>query len=84
MIHRVNDYERTIFHPDKALTTELCPFTEAQAAEIDSVLETDGLSIIDAIRLYQKWNNAALRYSTSSGVQYSYSIPFVRKKYTDA
>ena len=84
MTHRVKDYERTVFHPDKALITELCPFTEAQAAEIDSVLETDGLSIVNAIRLCQKWNRAALQYPTNNDIQYSYSIPFVKRERTDA
>lgn len=84
MMHRVKKYEWTIFHPDHELISELCPFTEAQAAEIGAVLESDGLPIIHAIRLCQKWNNAAMQYPTSNNIQYSYSIPFVKKEYTDA
>lgn len=84
MIHRVKNYERTIFHPDKAPTSELCPFTEVQAAEIGAVLESDGVSLIAAINLCGKWNNTAERYSKDGKIRVSYSIPFVRRKYTDA
>jgi len=84
MIHRIKEYQRTIFHPKDGLTTDLCQFTEEQVTAIGAVLEPDGLSIIDAIRLCQKWNNAVMSHPTRSGVLYSYSIPFVKKERTDA
>jgi len=84
MTHRVKNYERTIFHPDKAPTSELYPFTEAQAAEIGAILESDGLSLIAAIKLCGKWNNTVERYSKNGKIRVSYSIPFVKKERTDA
>lgn len=84
MSHRIKEYERTIFHPDRVLTTELCPFTEAQAAEINAVLESDGLAITAAIKLCDKWNRTAEQYSKNGKFRLSYSVPFVKKERTDA
>jgi hypothetical protein len=84
MTHRIKEYQRTIFHPENGLTTDLFPFTEDHIIGMDIVLELDGLLIADAIRVIRKWNNIAMRYPRSSGVQYNYSIPFIKKEYSDA
>jgi hypothetical protein len=83
-MHRIKEYHRTTFHPTDGLTTELLPFTEEQLIGMDSVLEIDGLSIITAMQLINKWNKIAIDNPPRNGIQYSYSIPFIKKEYTDA
>ena len=52
---------------------KLVPFSEAQAKEYGTVLETDGIDIDAAIRMVIKWNKDAKRI----GSALRYSIPFI-------
>lgn len=49
-------------------------FTEAQAAEHGTVLESDGVPLDVAIRMVEQWNAAAKRQGSSL----RYAIPFVK------
>jgi hypothetical protein len=68
--HRVAKYERTI-HTETGVTKELVSFNQAQADEVGGVLEHDGLDIVLAHKLCEKWTRMG-RYKY---IQYSYRIP---------
>lgn len=66
---RVKDYKVTYEDGGSSLQ----PFTEAQAKDYGTVLETDGIAIDAAVRMVEKWNAKA----TLQGNTLRYSIPLV-------
>lgn len=73
--HRVLQYEGTSYHVSTGSShTQLYPFTEAQAREAGTVLETDGIDIVTAQRLCEQWT----RRGQGKSIRYSYRIPFCR------
>lgn len=73
MNHRVLKYECTVHYTSTGSShTKLYPFTEAQANECGGVLETDGLNIVLAQKLCEKWT----RRGQHSDIRYNYRIPF--------
>lgn len=75
--HRVLQYEATVYHSSTGSShTKLYPFTQAQADEAGTVLETDGIDLMAAIRLCEKWT----RRGNHASIQYTYRIPFVPNK----
>ncbi len=66
---RVKDYKVTFENGSTALQ----PFTEAQAREYGTVLETDGVAIDAAVRMVEKWNAKA----KLQGNKLRYAIPLI-------
>ncbi len=77
MNHRVKSYRvNGMTNDEKNTPYELkLEFTEAQAASVGTVLETDGINIIMAQKLIQKWRDESARSNSNR----QYSIPFVKK-----
>jgi hypothetical protein len=72
---RVNKYEATVYHSSTCSShTKLRPFTQAQADEVGAVLETDGINIVAAQRLCEKWTKRGSR----GDIRYSYRVPFCK------
>ena len=73
MNHGVHKYQATVYYSSTGSShTKLYSFTQAQAAEVGGVLESDGLDIILAQKLCEKWT----RRGNHGDIRYSYSIPF--------
>ena len=71
--HRVLKYEATVYYASTGSShTKQYAFTQAQADEVGAVLETDGINIIAAQKLCEKWT----RRGNRSDIRYSYRIPF--------
>ena len=85
MTHRVLKYRRTVIDLNtEKPSTVLCPFTREHATEAGTVLETDGIPIDHAITLCTKWNRITQQLPYVDNQEVIYSIPFIRRKYTDA
>ena len=73
MHHRVLKYEATVYYGSTGSSmTRQYAFTQEQADEVGGVLETDGLSIVLAKKLCEKWT----RRGNHGDIRYSYNIPF--------
>ena len=71
--HRVRKYEATVYYGSTGSSmTKQYAFTQAQADEVGGVLEIDGLDIILAKKLCEKWT----RRGQHTDIRYSYRIPF--------
>lgn len=71
--HRVLKYEATVYYGSTGSShTKQYKFTQAQADEVGAVLEPDGISILAAKRLCEKWTKLGGR----GDLRYSYRIPF--------
>lgn len=72
MNHRVRMYEATVYYRSTgSSSTRQYPFTQAQADEVGGVLETDGLSVVLAQKLCDRWT----RRGQHGDIRYSYRIP---------
>jgi hypothetical protein len=70
---RVKSYEATAYYTSTGSSnTSIHKFTQAQADDVGGVLETDGLNIILAPKLCDKWT----RRGNHTSIRYSYRIPF--------
>lgn len=75
--HRVLQYEGTVYYPStRSSHTKLYPFTQEQANEVGTVLETDGIPLLLAIKLCEQWT----RRGQHESIRYSYRIPFVNSR----
>jgi hypothetical protein len=71
--HRVLKYEATVYYSSTGSSmTKQYPFTQAQADEVGGVLESDGLNILLAKKLCEKWTQRGQH----GDIRYSYRIPF--------
>lgn len=72
--HRVLKYEATIYHTSTGHShTQLYSFTQPQADEVGAILESDGLNIVLAKKLCEKWTKRGMQHDD---IRYSYTIPF--------
>ena len=72
---RVARYEATVYYSSTGSShTKLYPFTQAQADEVGAVLETDGINIVAAQQLCEKWT----KRGTHGDIRYTYRIPFCK------
>lgn len=72
--HRVQKYECTVHYTSTGSShTKQYAFTEAQAAEIGTVLQKDGIAILAALSLCERWT----KRGQGDSVQYRYRIPLV-------
>lgn len=70
---KVDKYEATAYYTSTGSShTKLYAFSEAQAAEIGAVLEEDGIDIVAAQRLCEKWTKRGQHTS----IHYTYRIPY--------
>lgn len=75
-IHRVLKYEATVYYDSTGSShTRLYAFTQAQADEVGGILESDGLNIVLAQKLCEKWT----RRGQHGDIRYSYRIPFTKR-----
>lgn len=72
MNHRVRKYEATVYYGSTgSSSTSQYSFTQAQADEVGGVLEADGLDIVLAQKLCDRWT----RRGQHESIRYSYRIP---------
>ncbi len=73
MPRRVKKYEGTVYYSSTGSSqTKLYEFTQEHADTVGGVLEEDGLNIVLAEKLCEKWN----RRGQHVDIRYTYRIPF--------
>lgn len=72
--HRVLKYEATVFYGSTGSShTALYTFTQVQADSVGGVMQPDGLDIVLARKLCEKWTREG---KLGGDIKYTYCIPF--------